>query len=114
MVSADVCKPNTQIPVEELLEALKMFKREEIEAEQTDDESVDRHGAGLLREYQVWFSFAFPHGSTAHLLPLPWMCNAVGLGQLQNTSQCRVGLFSSSTAIVLHFVAPLQCWEGAM
>lgn len=68
MVSADVCKPNTQIPVEELLEALKMFKREEIEAEQTDDESVDRHGAGLLREYQVWFSFAFPHVSTAHLL----------------------------------------------
>ncbi|KAM4753151.1 receptor-type tyrosine-protein phosphatase T-like isoform 1-T1 [Cyanocitta cristata] len=48
----DVCKPNTQILVEELLEALKMFKREEIEAEQTDDESVDRHGAGLLREYQ--------------------------------------------------------------
>ncbi|XP_068032561.1 receptor-type tyrosine-protein phosphatase kappa-like [Anomalospiza imberbis] len=48
----DVCKPNTQIPVEELLEALKMFKREEIEAEQTDDESVNRHGAGLLREYQ--------------------------------------------------------------
>lgn len=31
----------------------KMFKREEIEAEQTDDESVDRHSAGLLREYQV-------------------------------------------------------------
>ncbi|KAI1240214.1 Receptor-type tyrosine-protein phosphatase T [Lamprotornis superbus] len=29
-----------------------MFKREEIEAEQTDDESVNRHGAGLLREYQ--------------------------------------------------------------
>ncbi|XP_053788710.1 receptor-type tyrosine-protein phosphatase kappa-like isoform X1 [Vidua chalybeata] len=48
----DVGKPNTQIPVEELLEALKMFKREEIEAEQTDDESVNRHGAGLLREYQ--------------------------------------------------------------
>ncbi|XP_030114100.4 receptor-type tyrosine-protein phosphatase mu [Taeniopygia guttata] len=48
----DVCKPNTEIPVEELLEALKMFKREEIKAEQTDDESVNRHGAGLLREYQ--------------------------------------------------------------
>uniref|UniRef100_A0A8C3UXD2 protein-tyrosine-phosphatase n=1 Tax=Catharus ustulatus TaxID=91951 RepID=A0A8C3UXD2_CATUS len=48
----DVCKPNTQILVEELLEALKMFKREEIEAEQTDDESVDRQSAGLLREYQ--------------------------------------------------------------
>ncbi|RMC16536.1 hypothetical protein DUI87_06473 [Hirundo rustica rustica] len=48
----DTCKPNTQILVEELLEALKMFKREEIEAEQTDDESVDRHSAGLLREYQ--------------------------------------------------------------
>ncbi|XP_036259213.1 receptor-type tyrosine-protein phosphatase kappa-like [Molothrus ater] len=48
----DVRKPNTQIPVEELLEALKMLKREEIEAEQTDDESVNRHGAGLLREYQ--------------------------------------------------------------
>ncbi|XP_048147785.1 receptor-type tyrosine-protein phosphatase kappa-like isoform X7 [Corvus hawaiiensis] len=48
----DVRKPNTQILVEELLEALKMFKREEMEAEQTDDESVDRHGAGLLREYQ--------------------------------------------------------------
>ncbi|XP_048147782.1 receptor-type tyrosine-protein phosphatase kappa-like isoform X4 [Corvus hawaiiensis] len=51
-VPADVRKPNTQILVEELLEALKMFKREEMEAEQTDDESVDRHGAGLLREYQ--------------------------------------------------------------
>ncbi|XP_041263354.1 receptor-type tyrosine-protein phosphatase kappa-like, partial [Onychostruthus taczanowskii] len=48
----DVGKPNTQILVEELLEALKMFKREEIEAEQTDDESVNRHGAGLLGEYQ--------------------------------------------------------------
>ncbi|XP_010568166.1 PREDICTED: receptor-type tyrosine-protein phosphatase T-like, partial [Haliaeetus leucocephalus] len=47
-----VCKLNTQIPVEELLEALKRFKREEIEAEQTEDESVDRHGAGRLREYQ--------------------------------------------------------------
>ncbi|KAM7077496.1 receptor-type tyrosine-protein phosphatase T-like [Ciconia maguari] len=47
-----VCKLNTQIPVEELLEALKRFKRAEIEAEQTDDESVDRHDAGRLREYQ--------------------------------------------------------------
>ncbi|XP_052634163.1 LOW QUALITY PROTEIN: receptor-type tyrosine-protein phosphatase kappa-like [Harpia harpyja] len=47
-----VCKLNTQIPVEELLEALKRFKRAEIEAEQTEDESVDRHGAGRLREYQ--------------------------------------------------------------
>ncbi|KAM9587566.1 receptor-type tyrosine-protein phosphatase T-like isoform 6-T6 [Morphnus guianensis] len=46
------CKLNTQIPVEELLEALKRFKRAEIEAEQTEDESVDRHGAGRLREYQ--------------------------------------------------------------
>ncbi|XP_051660561.1 receptor-type tyrosine-protein phosphatase kappa-like [Manacus candei] len=46
------CKLNTQIPVEELLEALKRFKREEIEAEQTDDESVDRRGVGHLREYQ--------------------------------------------------------------
>ncbi|KAM9250428.1 LOW QUALITY PROTEIN: receptor-type tyrosine-protein phosphatase kappa-like [Cariama cristata] len=48
----DVCKLNTQIPVEELLETLKRFKRAEIEAEQTEDESVDRHGAGRLREYQ--------------------------------------------------------------
>ncbi|KAM6187541.1 receptor-type tyrosine-protein phosphatase kappa-like [Sarcoramphus papa] len=47
-----VCKLNTQIPVEELLEALKRFKRAEIEAEQTEDESADRHGAGRLREYQ--------------------------------------------------------------
>ncbi|KAK2512179.1 hypothetical protein Q9233_016451 [Columba guinea] len=47
-----VGKLNTQIPVEELLEALKRFKRAEIEAEQTEDESVDRHGAGRLREYQ--------------------------------------------------------------
>ncbi|XP_053858626.1 receptor-type tyrosine-protein phosphatase kappa-like [Vidua macroura] len=60
----DVCKPNTQIPVEELLEALKMFKREEIEAEQTDDESVNRHGAGLLREYQQ-LSSALLHPCTA-------------------------------------------------
>ncbi|OPJ75434.1 receptor-type tyrosine-protein phosphatase T [Patagioenas fasciata monilis] len=47
-----VGKLNTQIPVEELLEALKRFKRAEIEAEQTEDESLDRHGAGRLREYQ--------------------------------------------------------------
>ncbi|XP_014807951.1 PREDICTED: receptor-type tyrosine-protein phosphatase T-like [Calidris pugnax] len=47
-----VCKMNTQIPVEELLEALKRFKRAEIEAEQAEDESVDRHDAGRLREYQ--------------------------------------------------------------
>ncbi|XP_016160356.1 PREDICTED: receptor-type tyrosine-protein phosphatase delta-like isoform X1 [Ficedula albicollis] len=47
-----VRKPNTLIPVEELLEVLKMFKREEIEAEQAEDESVNRHGAGLLREYE--------------------------------------------------------------
>ncbi|XP_008946892.1 PREDICTED: receptor-type tyrosine-protein phosphatase mu-like, partial [Merops nubicus] len=46
------CRLNTQIPVEELLEALKKFKRAEIEAEQTEDESVDRHDAGRLREYQ--------------------------------------------------------------
>lgn len=88
MVSTDVCKPNTQIPVEELLEALKMFKREEIEAEQTDDESVDRHGAGLLREYQVWFSFTFLPGCTVHPSAFPWMCDGVGFGQHQNTSQC--------------------------
>lgn len=66
VVSIGVCKLNTQIPVEELLEALKRFKREEIEAEQTEDESVDRHGAGRLREYQVWFTFAFPPGCTVH------------------------------------------------
>ncbi|XP_051498701.1 uncharacterized protein LOC127395595 [Apus apus] len=47
-----VCKLNTQIPVEELLEAVKSFKRAEIEAEQTEDESDNRHGAGRLREYQ--------------------------------------------------------------
>lgn len=71
MVSADVCKPNTQIPVEELLEALKMFKREEIEAEQTDDESVDRHGAGLLREYQVCLALLFRMAAlpTSYLFP---------------------------------------------
>ncbi|XP_075596371.1 receptor-type tyrosine-protein phosphatase U isoform X2 [Balearica regulorum gibbericeps] len=47
-----VCKLNTQIPVEELLEALKRFKRAEIEAEQIEDELIDRHGAGRLSEYQ--------------------------------------------------------------
>ncbi|XP_061222701.1 receptor-type tyrosine-protein phosphatase alpha-like isoform X2 [Neopsephotus bourkii] len=47
-----VSKMNTQIPVESLLEALKRFKRAEIEAEQAEDESVDTHGAGRLREYQ--------------------------------------------------------------
>ncbi|XP_063176978.1 receptor-type tyrosine-protein phosphatase kappa-like isoform X2 [Chroicocephalus ridibundus] len=47
-----VSKLNTEIPVEELLEALKRFKRAEIDAEQTEDESVDKHGAGRLREYQ--------------------------------------------------------------
>ncbi|XP_010158110.1 PREDICTED: receptor-type tyrosine-protein phosphatase mu-like [Eurypyga helias] len=50
--SFGVCKPNTQIPVEDLLEAVKRFQRAEIEAEQTEDESIDRHGAGRLREYQ--------------------------------------------------------------
>ncbi|GAB0202949.1 receptor-type tyrosine-protein phosphatase kappa-like [Grus japonensis] len=50
--SVGVCKLNTQIPVEELLEALKRFKRAEIEAEQIEDELIDRHGAGRLREYQ--------------------------------------------------------------
>ncbi|XP_068781728.1 receptor-type tyrosine-protein phosphatase mu isoform X3 [Struthio camelus] len=46
-------KMNTRIPVEELLEALKRFKREEVEAEQTEDESViNREGAGRLGEYQ--------------------------------------------------------------
>lgn len=64
MVSVGTCKLNTQIPVEELLEALKTFKREEIEAEQNEDESVDRHDAGRLREYQVWFSLTFPPGCT--------------------------------------------------
>lgn len=59
-------KLDTQIPVEELLETLKRFKRAEIEAEQTEDESVDTHGAGRLREYQVWFSFAFLLGCTVH------------------------------------------------
>lgn len=53
MFSTGVCKINTQIPTEELLEALKKFKRTEIEAEQTEDELVDTHGAGRLREYQV-------------------------------------------------------------
>ncbi|XP_059690128.1 receptor-type tyrosine-protein phosphatase kappa-like [Gavia stellata] len=52
VVSIGACKLNTQIPVEELLEALKRFKRAEIEAEQIEDESVDSHGAGRLREYQ--------------------------------------------------------------
>lgn len=66
MVSIGVGKLNTEIPVEELLAALKRFKRAEIEAEQTEDESVDRHGTGRLREYQVWFSFAFPPGCTVH------------------------------------------------
>jgi len=56
----------TEIPVEELLETLKRLKRAEIEAEQTEDESVDRRGAGRLREYQVWFSFAFLPGYTVH------------------------------------------------
>ncbi|KAM6228472.1 LOW QUALITY PROTEIN: uncharacterized protein M6G45_016670 [Spheniscus humboldti] len=45
-----VCKLNTQILEEELLEALKRFKRTEIE--ETEDESINRHGAGHLREYQ--------------------------------------------------------------
>ncbi|KAM7077850.1 LOW QUALITY PROTEIN: receptor-type tyrosine-protein phosphatase T-like [Ciconia maguari] len=51
-LTAGVCKLNTQILVKELLEALKRFKRAEIEAEQTEDESINRHGAGHLREYQ--------------------------------------------------------------
>ncbi|XP_061875327.1 receptor-type tyrosine-protein phosphatase kappa isoform X2 [Colius striatus] len=47
-----VSKLNTQIPVEELLEALKRFKRAELEAELTEDEAVDKHDVGRLREYQ--------------------------------------------------------------
>ncbi|OXB52798.1 hypothetical protein ASZ78_015592 [Callipepla squamata] len=45
-------KLNTQILVEELLDALKGFKRAEIEAEQIENESVDRHEAGRLGEYR--------------------------------------------------------------
>ncbi|KAM8983733.1 receptor-type tyrosine-protein phosphatase U-like isoform 5-T5 [Ara ararauna] len=47
-----VSKMNTQIPVEALLEALKRFKKAELEAEQTEDESVNTHSAGRLGEYQ--------------------------------------------------------------
>eukprot|EP00075_Anas_platyrhynchos_P012803 XP_027302056.1 receptor-type tyrosine-protein phosphatase kappa isoform X3 [Anas platyrhynchos] len=47
-----VNKLNTQIPVEELLEALKRLKRAELEAEQTEDESASSHGAGRMAEYQ--------------------------------------------------------------
>ncbi|XP_031413053.1 receptor-type tyrosine-protein phosphatase kappa-like isoform X2 [Meleagris gallopavo] len=43
---------NTLILVEELLDALKRLQRAEIEAEQMEDESVDRHEAGRLGEYQ--------------------------------------------------------------
>ncbi|XP_015132969.2 receptor-type tyrosine-protein phosphatase kappa isoform X2 [Gallus gallus] len=43
---------NTLIPVEELLDALKELQRAEIEAEQMEDESVNRHEAGRLGEYQ--------------------------------------------------------------
>nr|XP_047912739.1 receptor-type tyrosine-protein phosphatase mu-like [Anser cygnoides] len=47
-----VNKLTTQIPVEELLEALKKLKRAEIEAERTEDESASSHGAGRMAEYQ--------------------------------------------------------------
>ncbi|KAM9167335.1 receptor-type tyrosine-protein phosphatase kappa-like isoform 2-T2 [Mergus octosetaceus] len=47
-----VNKLNTQIAVEELLEALKKLKRAELEAEQTEDESASSHGAGRMAEYQ--------------------------------------------------------------
>lgn len=115
MVSVGGCRLNTQIPVEELLEVLKTFKRAEIEAEQTEDEFVKRHDAGRLREYQVWFSFSFPSGCTIHLSPcFPLVCDAAGLSQLQNTCQCRMGLSSSSSATVLHLAASLQCWKGAV
>ncbi|XP_015703929.1 receptor-type tyrosine-protein phosphatase kappa-like [Coturnix japonica] len=43
---------NTLIPVEELLDTLKRLQRAEIEAEQMEDESVNRHEAGRLGEYQ--------------------------------------------------------------
>uniref|UniRef100_A0A8C9FSF1 protein-tyrosine-phosphatase n=1 Tax=Pavo cristatus TaxID=9049 RepID=A0A8C9FSF1_PAVCR len=43
---------NTLILVEELLDALKRLQRAEIEAEQMEDEPVDRHEAGRLGEYQ--------------------------------------------------------------
>ncbi|KAM9367396.1 receptor-type tyrosine-protein phosphatase alpha-like [Phaethornis superciliosus] len=59
-----VCKLNTQIPVEELLEFLKSLKQAEIEAELAEDESVNRHGAGRLREYQQ-LSSTFLHPCNA-------------------------------------------------
>ncbi|XP_052526092.1 receptor-type tyrosine-protein phosphatase kappa-like isoform X1 [Tympanuchus pallidicinctus] len=43
---------STLILVEELLDALKRLQRAEIEAEQMEDESADRHDAGRLGEYQ--------------------------------------------------------------
>lgn len=72
VVPVGVNKLNTQIPVEELLEALKRLKRAELEAEQTEDESASSHGAGRMAEYQVWFSFAFLSNCTVHaVLPTP-------------------------------------------
>lgn len=71
VVPVGVNKLNTQIPVEELLEALKRLKRAELEAEQTEDESASSHGAGRMAEYQVWFSFAFLSSCTVHAVPAP-------------------------------------------
>lgn len=85
VVPVGVNKLTTQIPVEELLEALKKLKRAEIEAERTEDESASSHGAGRMAEYQVWFSFAFPSGCTACAVPAPRGARDAGsLSQPQN------------------------------
>lgn len=71
---------STLILVEELLDALKRLQRAEIEAEQMEDESADRHDAGRLGEYQVCIRCSFPSGCTIHPAPAPpWVCEALSL-----------------------------------
>lgn len=82
MLSIGASGLNTLIPVEELLDALKELQRAEIEAEQMEDESVNRHEAGRLGEYQVCVRCSFPSGCTIHPAPAPappGVCEALSL-----------------------------------
>lgn len=117
MLSIGASGLNTLIPVEELLDALKELQRAEIEAEQMEDESVNRHEAGRLGEYQVCVRCSFPSGCTIHPAPAPappGVCEALSLTTSPPPPRLMQSSSSSCAETGLLSVPLLQRWEGAV